>query len=235
MTERFEAGAYWGSRPESVSACAHRLSEFLRSLVTIDASLSTWYETGTSREAALRAPVATDAAALEKLLLAGRHRGDFGHDIVEELGFSASVWNGQPVEVGLHVACGMYPRARGLKNQVDLLLPTVHEAPDLFRLQAATRVIEALVIAWDPDWATFESPRLRHAQDRDPRTPVIGWLTYLSGWRGRPMQIPSNARIQALGDGILLVLGDDPTTVGAAELKATRSVLADAGCLEPTP
>src|SRR5580698_10636850 len=120
MADSYYLGAYWAARSESAPECADRLSRFLADLAKAHLLLTSWYQKGGSRADALRHSVATDAESLSLLLGASRKGRDAGLPVMEELGYSASLWNGEAAAAGLTVTCGSYsPR---VSNAVVLTL-----------------------------------------------------------------------------------------------------------------
>ncbi|WP_366059621.1 Imm52 family immunity protein [Pigmentiphaga sp.] len=92
-------GAYWGVCPDSLEGCVDRVERFFAGLAEIDPLLSHWCERGWSHKDALARKVdASDVEKLEELLLEGRNRRDVGGEVIEELGFKLSLWNGADVE-----------------------------------------------------------------------------------------------------------------------------------------
>src|SRR5437899_1563107 len=98
MIESYYIGAYWSARKESAEECALRLTHFLTCLAKCDSTFTRWFETGNSREESLKNRIALDPQNLQKLLLAGSHRTDSGHEVIERLGYRISLWNGETVD-----------------------------------------------------------------------------------------------------------------------------------------
>lgn len=82
-------------------------------------------------------------------------------------------------------------------------------------------LMTALVEAWDPDWCTWISSRLRRAQQVRPGKAQVGWLTWihadLSDLGG-----PAGAR--PLAAGSLLRLGDSPGAVATDDVSVTAAL-----------
>ena len=107
---RFILGAYWGPREESLETCARRLVDCLQGLAEISPVFDGWYRKGASKAAASREPVGRDLKQLEDLLDSGRHRTDFGGDVMAELGLNAELWNRQTDRTAAwSVTCGAFP------------------------------------------------------------------------------------------------------------------------------
>jgi hypothetical protein len=88
----FYLGAYWGSRRESSLRCGQRLAACAARLGEIDEALGSWFRRAVSKAAA-KTPVDLDAESLGRLLAQGVNRRDGDGEVIEELGFSAGLWN----------------------------------------------------------------------------------------------------------------------------------------------
>jgi hypothetical protein len=128
-------------------------------------------------------PQLLDVGSLRELLLGGRNRREDNGEVIEELGFSAWLWNRARPAVGLSADVGAYPNHPGLGNSFVLTFPAPDDdgADRLSRVGTADAVFDALVGAWDPDWATWTTNSWRGAQPRRGRGPVVGWFTYVKG------------------------------------------------------
>lgn len=173
-------------------------------------------------------PVERTPDALRALLLGGRNKGDTDGAVIEELGFSVSLWNGKRWGVGLRVGCGRYSKWVGNAVVVDLPEPE-GAALDLYRPRAARAVMAALVEYWEPDWATLVSHALRRLQQAPPRGPVMGWMTYLSHSRNVDVRkLPDGVLAEELRDGTLITIAPDVNGVRENVLLALRHDLGDA-------
>jgi hypothetical protein len=230
----FYVGAYWGDRKESAEECARRLSGCLTALTEVDPLLGSWRGLGRSRTTS-QTLVGTDAGSLEQLLLKGRNRRDADRSVIEELGFQVGMWNGQETEISLSASVGGYAGTPGLSNAVVLKLPApVGIARRLYGRQVAQRITEAIVESWEPNWATWASHPLQEVQDAPARTPVVGWLTYLSQARLAP-DSAHTIGAEPLHGGWLVRAADDVDGVSGDVVLALRRSLQTAGALSPTP
>ena len=216
-------GAYWGPRAEPVETCAGRLHAYLTRLATLHPQLGQWHTTvdSPSEDAP---PIQLDEDTLRAFLLRGRNRTDDGGQVIEELGYSQSLWNGREDdwEVGTTVTCGV--TSSSLPNAVvfDPPFPTPANT-ELFRPLMIRGVIEAVVEAWAPQRAKFITNSLDEMQDGLP-TPQVGWLTYVSAEiPGEPA--PAGAVVRRFGDGHLIEIGDDPFAVDPAAAQRVREWL----------
>jgi hypothetical protein len=236
MTEPFYLGAYWGPRGESVSACAERLTTCLLRIGSLAPLAATWYRKAGRRKDAMGSPVSVESSALRELLLAGVNRRDFGGDVINELGFSVSLWNGDSrAPVGFSVTCGAAPSTPGVMNSFVLNLPSPEAGgAQFYEPSTARALVMAVVAAWEPDWATFASHRLREAVDPAPRQPVTGWITYLSARGRRPVPSRLGAVVEQLDDGALVVSAASVDEIDTNELRGLAATLEKAGTLTPT-
>jgi len=219
-------GAYWGARAESVGSCAERLARFLSLLGRADAALGQWYLKGPNRNAARR-PVAGSERALVDLLSRGRNHRDVGGELIEELGFSASMWNGGTPAVALSATIGAFPRSAGILNHCLLELPApVDHSGALYADEVAMAVFRAFVTCWRPSWATWTTNRLRTDQHAAPGTPIIGWRTYLAGTVPGNGSAPGGVSTCPVADGTLVTLGARIEDVSSERVSDARRWLA---------
>lgn len=107
--------------------CADRLSVFFNELAFCDPVLKLWNTKGRSRKEAQKKQIdGSDREMLETLLEKGRNRRDFGGAVIEQLGFSISLW--KPLsetgdeDIALSVHCGSYVAT---PNSVSVHLPEI--------------------------------------------------------------------------------------------------------------
>jgi hypothetical protein len=212
MGDPFYCGAYWGPRAEPAASCASRLAQCLADLGAAHPVLGAWHRKGRSRSAASGGPIDTGAEALASLLAGGRHRRDVGGEVIDELGFTQSLWNRNPVAVSFSTLCGAVPATTAIRNHFVLELPAADDrSAELYDPAVATRMVAAIVSAWRPEWATFAGYAMRARQDATPPALVVGWQTYLSGVEPRPA--PAGLRVDTIADGVLVTAGPDPLRV----------------------
>jgi hypothetical protein len=229
MAEAFYVGAYWGPRGEPVEDCARRLSIFLSALAEVDPLLASWFKTGGSRKVALQRQIDPTADSLRELLLSGQaRRDDASRSVMAELGYSADMWNGQSVQVGLRVRCGSPVAVPGVaSNTLALQLPVAEgDALALYRRQVALAVTRSVVMSWAPSWCTWTSHRLRKAQEPQPGEVVVGWATYVANQDGVLVdQLPSGVAAESLDGGLLLVADGDADSASEATVSTVRTAL----------
>jgi hypothetical protein len=152
MTDYF-VGVYWGPRDESREACAARISAFLITLARQDAVLSRWFEQVFSLKQPL-VPVPTTPEGLAPLLEVNRL--DFGsRDVIPELGFSFSAWNGgeDGAAASVSASCGAYTPVVSNSAVVDFD-PEIVPAADVLR-----GILQSAVAAFDPDEGVVSSTK----------------------------------------------------------------------------
>lgn len=229
MADSYYAAGYWGAREECVDSCAGRLGEFLGRLRSRHRLLGTWYELGDTLQEARQRQVAPRLDELRRHLLAGRNRTDSEpREVIERLGYSFDVWNGQDdADAGLMVHCGCYARRVGNSCVIDLPDVLV-ESEALYRVGVARSVMRDLVECWEPDWATWTSRRLREEQSGQRGKVVAGFATYLSpALACRVQSLPDRVVSEQVGEGVLFTLGDDPRDVPVENMLALRRALSD--------
>jgi hypothetical protein len=204
VNDSFYIGAYWPTRPEPLEMCTSRAERFISELADVDALLAPWFLKGARRSPASAALV-TDRESLSLALASGSNRRDADGSVIDELGFSLSVWNGDEADpVSLSIRCGI--SAPGMSNSVVVNLPPPSErSAKLYDRATASAVLMILVEAWDPDWATMTSNSLREAQGAGAGRPVLGWLTYLSANRGRPPALSAPFSVEPVEKGAIVV------------------------------
>lgn len=140
-------GAYWSQRKESRESASARVATFLAALSNHGAEFSKWYGKGKSRDAALRSPLALDAASIARELRPNRR--DTDRQPIPELGFGFAAWNGAKASFSAHV--GIY--SRHVRNAVVLSLGDGGSFSD----ESSRAVLEQMVRAFDPDHAVVTS------------------------------------------------------------------------------
>jgi hypothetical protein len=217
--DNFYVGAYWGPRKESALDCAKRLSNCLSQLGVAHPTLASWHPKGASRAAASGASVSVVPEDLAQLLARGRNRRDVDGSVIEELGFSAGLWNRKSVAVAFSVTCGSYLSIGSIMNSFVIQLPAPEaEALELYEPRIAQAITYSLVDSWDPEWATWASFSMREVQGQSS-APIFGWLTYLGA------QLASNASV----DTVLPPGADLTNRSTGIVIKASENVMEASG------
>ena len=200
-----------------------------------------WFELGGSRKAALKHAVKTDPESLLKLLIKGRNRTDFGHQVIPELGYSLYAWNGGQDDedaVGINFTCGCYfPQ---IANHCLIQLPAGEDSrARVMQIPALITILTCLVTTWEADWGVVNSSVYNQIAHRKGHgTPRVGWITYLSAARGAIPSLPAPARVVPIGiQGSIIILTEERFTVSnPAHVELAGQVatsLDQAGLLEP--
>jgi hypothetical protein len=154
----YVVGVYWGMREESRQACAERISAFLIALANQDAALSQWFEQVYSVKQP-RVPVPTAPERIAPLLEVNRL--DFGRrDVIPELGFSFSAWDGRAdgVAASLGVSCGTY------SSVVPNSAVVSFDPQAALSLELLRGILRSAVAAFDPDKGVVTSMETARAQ-----------------------------------------------------------------------
>nr|WP_216620180.1 immunity 52 family protein [Myxococcus xanthus] len=175
-------------------------------------------------------------AELEKLVRRGRDR------VFEDLGFRIRGWNGADEDrdaVDFDILCGGYTDAVSNVCVFGLPIRGAH-ADRVLTSPVLADILRATAIAWEPDWGVAISHAHRDIAEarRVPKSPYVGWVTYLAQHRGTIPPLPAPVHIEPVGDkGTLIVLTPERFTVSNPEHVAladrVREVLDGAGLLEP--
>ncbi|MGO4339998.1 Imm52 family immunity protein [Labrys sp. KB_33_2] len=210
---------YWPARKESLDECTMRTAEFISKIVKVRSQFSCWYKLGRTRKQALEQPVDIgNIKIIRNLLAAGRNRRDIDQEVIDELGYSLSVWNGgdrDENESNLSITCGVYSNFNRnsvlLKFQADLHA----EEGDKEGLMLLT----ALAESWEPEWAGLMSrPAMRDRDFGASSSPFVDWMVYV------PKVLPSPPRPSRLVEtgrpGSIIVVQPDPPQVGDLEARS---------------
>lgn len=201
--------------------------------MSVDELVAAWFLTARQKSAA-NVPFRVDTRSVMSELLGGRNRRDADGSVIDDLGYRLSLWNGDDsAAVGLSIKCGMSNSTPGLSNAVVINLPPRSQRCGyLYSRAGAAALLEVVVEAWAPDWATVTSNSLREAQG--PLVggrPVLGWMTYFSDRRGDVPELPKPFDVSVVaGSGSIVTTGEEPP--GPSVLEDLR--LALGSILDPT-
>jgi hypothetical protein len=241
MSESHYVGAYWGNRKETAEQCAQRLESLLKGLSLAGEAFSQWYEKGHSAKEALRREVRTDKDSLKGLLERGRSRRDSNGGVMEDLGFSLSIWNGSTdAESDLIVHCASWAStpAVWIPNSCVLNLPSDGPDSDRFRnVDTLVTLVDSIVRAFEPERAVVTSEDDRDiVSNANPGARMVGWLTYVDASRDRLPRLPPGVRVVSMGDsGSLIIATESLSAVDSSKLESDltqiESALTGAGLL----
>jgi hypothetical protein len=228
MIETYYAGAYWGARKESPEECAQRAQLFLQCISRCEDSLSRWYQPARSRRKSLERPLTLELGPLAEMFHRGVNRTDGDKSIIQELGFHFSTSNCGPAGDSSHfrVVCGGYSKIN--HNFCVLGLPdSGPNAQRVLTTPVLMDVMRCMARAWEPDWAVAMSRKHRDIEDErydEPRTPYVGWITYLSRRRGTVPPLPAPVHIEHVDSlGTLIALTPERFTASNPEHLALSS------------
>lgn len=211
--ETYFLGAYWFDRKESVEQCTERVIRCLAELGKCDAACSRWFRGGRSRKQALEREFNISDKAVKELLLHGQHRRDVGKEVIEDMGFSMSLWNGGEdcQSVGFRAHCGAYTGNLSLGNSCVVNLPS--EGPPserLLRVDTLLCLMRAVVESFDPDWATVMPDALLQTLKFGSKNPAVGWLFYGADRVLRLPRLPATTRVVSIPSrGNVVVTSED--------------------------
>jgi hypothetical protein len=204
--------------------CADRLLGFFDMLTECDSRLAAWYGLGRSRKEALKKRIdVTSRAGILGILERGKHRGDIGRAVIEDLGFTFCLWNGaqEPCTADMSVSCGAYPPADvSVLNCVAIDLP--EELGPLADSKCMAQVLAIMAEAWHPDWGGVFSRIAATARDFKITWPFVDWMAYASEQLVPiPPHLPPPAEVRTLpGLGILIIAREDPNAGTESERSA---------------
>ena len=166
-------GAYWASRKETREECAKRIFQFLSSIHEIQI-FSDWYFLSNSRRKANK-PLELSLEGISKKLKV--QRTDVGREIMEDLGFSLSVWNGNDEQsASFSSTIGGYSQFVG--NNAVLRLP-IQVAPSTSEEKSFLEgLMKKTVKVFDPDEAVVTSTEFLMRINAEDPLDGGGWLVY---------------------------------------------------------
>ncbi len=236
MNETHYIGIYWLNRREPTQESASRAEYLFQLLREYDQRLSQWYEKGWTLEEALAHRLRTEAADIEEVFRQqeqeeGRMTGE---------GFSLRLWNGEPDDGGLGLSLRCGETTTVLSN--NCLIHPPSEGPLSERLltsAALSRLLQAMVRAWEPEWGVATSHEHRDLVSESAHAGTfIGWLTYFSHRRGPLPALPPPVHVEPVdGLGSLVLLTPERfSPSNPSHLQLAREVtvrLEQAGLLHP--
>jgi hypothetical protein len=136
--------AFWGDRPATRSEVADGLARFMGSLEAVDPVLTAWRRKAGSRKAAEAGAIIDHQPDSLAPLLSTQMKCE-GNQVMTELGYSFSAWNGDDASISCTV--GLHASNPGLRNSVVLGAPSRWSmtSPEL------SAVRDLLLAVWDPD------------------------------------------------------------------------------------
>lgn len=238
-TGPYELQTYGVSRAESTQACAIRLARMLNGAAAIHPAFRHWNRQGYT-ETEWNVPFCTMPPRVEELTAIfekGRHYTDVSHELMPQLGYSASAWNGDegPHGVAMRLHVGSYVDFWGFPNQINLDLDSlVSGNADLICAETLKALLLVVVEAWEPSWASVTD--LDYVKKLLLAKPMpafrSGWMTYLSASYARKVVPPPLAITETVAaGGILMLATNDPFAIDNPEHVAVADAIQ--ACLAP--
>jgi hypothetical protein len=211
ILESYYAGVYWPARRESAEECARRAEVFFTLLSRCDPIYTRWFEQADSRKKALQLQFEPTYETFVRFF--GRRKYREGTH-----GFSFSAWTGNEEGHGgmLMMSCGS--DFEGQSNKCLLYLPSEEpEKERVLRAPVLTQIMEAMVLAWEPDWGIITPDSLRDTlSEKGNAGTFMGWMTYFSRSRGEVPPLPEPILQKSVEDkGSLVVLS--PERISASD------------------
>jgi hypothetical protein len=126
-------------------------------------------------------------ADIDALAMRGVNRRDIDASPIPSLGVRIGLWNGGrdgTTAVGISAGCGALDEPGGVPALNSLLISLPNQGPDADRIlnvEVLGEMLEAVVLAYDPDWAVVASREHMKLWPSGPESgPHAGWITYLS-------------------------------------------------------
>ncbi len=231
--ESYYAGVYWSARQETAEECARRAERFFTLLSRCDPIYTRWFEQADSRKKALQLQFEPTYETFVRFFGKRKYR-EGPH------GFSFSAWTGNEEGHGglLMLSCGSAFESQS--NKCLLYLPSEEpERERVLREPVLTRMMHAMVLAWEPDWGVITPDTLRDTlSEKGSAGTFMGWMTYFSRNRGEVPLLPEPTRQECLEDeGSLVVLSPERISASNSEhvalARRAQNLLLANGLLEP--
>jgi hypothetical protein len=235
-------GAYWGPRAESAEECADRIGRLIRGLEVIDVLLTGWRDKAETKSGALAQPVVTtDRQDLVERLKAGVMRDDSG-TVIDTAGYWVYWWNGDendPAAITLNMSLGR--TSKQVPNSVVFQFPDPTTVPSIYSAPSASNLVLTVIEVFQPERAVWLDDDSRVAQ-KSPDWVMpngaraigrlaghpAGWATYLVDSEPTSFNddlLPATASAERIGDGTLVLLGNDPSYVPVDDVLAVRAAM----------
>jgi Immunity protein 52 len=230
MIESWSVSGCWGPRPEPAIECARRWLTFFLSLEALDVDeLRGWgIPKGSPRDVP---DLPQELSALTAEVADGQSPDD-------ELGFTLGAWNRRQREQSVSFTSSCGGSSDAVLNNAFLGLQAATGADVRKWARLANDLLTALAEAWQPDWGYFVSDSLRDQQEReDPRSPVAGYVTYLSPGRRAALPRDVRARVSTTPDGGVLIslVEPDGSLPKPQDVLRLAKTLTKSGAFAPTP
>lgn len=235
-------GAYWSSRAQSIDECVEAVGVFLDSISGLSPHYSGW-RLRPKYVSADSAVATTDATfSILDTLKHGRIVRDADGEVIEELGYSAALWNGADcADNSVSLSIQMAVTSQWVPNSIVLQLPDDNAVPELYGYDKSLSALMSAVSAFVPDYCLWTSSYLTDRQaepDRvfDDGSCVLGeltgvpagWATFLTDGRSPQFdrsQLPEDAKAIRVEHGTVVVVGDDPARPSIDDVLQVRCAM----------
>jgi hypothetical protein len=140
---------YWKARPDTLEACSANLQRHFDALATTSDALSHWYLKANRKP---KEPKEVDVGSFEilsALLSKGVNRRDIDKSVITELGWSASLWNGDRGEFSASTSVHCNCTTPRVSNSALLNLKSDDAQP--LDDESGVRLLKRFIDIWRPD------------------------------------------------------------------------------------
>jgi hypothetical protein len=166
---------------------------------------------------------------MEELLLSGRNRRDVNGEVIENLGFHIRLWNGgeDSQDASFSATCGGFASNPGIWNSCVMELPSEGASSErILKVDPLLCLMQAVVSAFDPDWATVMPDNLRQIARFGSSKPAVGWLFYAALRAWPSPRVPSTVRIVNIANcGNIAVVTEEQFSAENPEHLRTRDAV----------
>jgi hypothetical protein len=167
-------GFYWSKRQQSREACGQILCEVLREMAATSDVFASWYVKGKSKKSSFE-PIDLSSDALAASLKSNRNDVDASE--IAELGFAASLWNGND-EFSVSIGATLGGYSEYVKNSLVVQLPSRSKVEGQLSSEALRILFTRLTDRIRPDDAAITSNSYLDEHGAMPWE--AGWLVYNS-------------------------------------------------------
>jgi len=143
-------GLFWGPRQKPFAECSR---DVLASLMVLrEQGFEKYFHGGRRRGEIMKREIEIQADVIADLLVQGADPGEVEAGVDPELGWSLSLWSGDPAEAySISFVCGAY--SAWARNSVIMVLPTVGPRSLASDSRRAIAIHERLLDIWQPEQA----------------------------------------------------------------------------------
>lgn len=196
-------GVYWGPRAATADECVVTLRGHFEVLASASPKLSVWYRQGKQKPSANDAVDTSSSAELRQLVLRGQNRADHSGELLPELGFRVSAWNGDSGgwSASSSVTCGLHANAHGLSNGAFVTIDFGPAEP--MSAGNMLQLLRGLVEVWKPDEGfVYQLKDVPFIGDHAPPAQRNIYATYFNRM---PVISHPRGKVERLGGGALWI------------------------------